>query len=179
MQDAATREGLDFGDDDSDFAGAVWTMNVDQSEGFLGHERTRLENGGMGRLVGPGAHGHLVGEKWAKQQRAKGYSVGYIAEQTSLQDPLEVNGVGKGPDECREQWRLPIGTQEMAHEEEGVGSIDSYTAPVIPDNDVPALLGNASLRKLDAIVECRPGRLHLCGPGSRELVLPAGSKSIT
>ena len=131
----------------------------------------------MGLLVDPGAHGNLVGENWAKQQRALGHSFGYIADQNSPQDPLEVNGVGKGPDYCREQWRLPKGTQEISQEEEGVGSIDSYTAPVIPGSDVPALLGNASLRKLDAIVECGPGRLHLCGPGSRELVLPVGTRS--
>ena len=54
-----------------------------------------------------------------------------------------------------------MGTQEISQEEEGVGSIDSNTPPAIPGSDVPALLGNASLRKLDAIIECGLGRLRL------------------
>ena len=49
---------------------------------------------------------------------------------------------------------------------------------MIPNSDVPALLGLESLRNNNAILECGPGRLHLCGPGgNRPLVLPAGTRS--
>ena len=168
--------GVEF-EDESDFHGVTWTLDTRSKSHYLGHERTRLENDEMGILIDPGAHGNLVGENWAKKQAEKASRFGYATHVTPLREPLEVNGVGKGPDYCHTSWKLPIGTQEIEQEDEGAGSLDSYTAPVIPDSEVPALLGNSSLKKLDAIVECGPGILHLCGPGRQKLQLPAGTKS--
>ena len=95
----------------------------------------------------------------------------------TLRQPLEVNGVGKHPQHCYEDWTIPIGTQEIQQEAENLGSINTFSAPVIPDSHVPGLLGNESLRKLDAIMEIGRGKLHLPGPGYQELELPTGTKS--
>ncbi|CAK0803838.1 unnamed protein product [Prorocentrum cordatum] len=38
---------------------------------------------------------------------------------------------------------------EISQESGDTSNLDSYTAPIIPDSDVPALLGNSSLKKLD------------------------------
>eukprot|EP00959_Pyramimonas_sp_CCMP1952_P375104 7855737-Pyramimonas_sp.AAC.1 len=97
----------------------------------------------MGTLIDPGAHCNLMGENWAKQQADKAARHGRATQVAPLREPLEVNGVAKGPDYCHENWKLPIGTQEIEQEEDGVGNLDSHTALVIPGSDVPALLGNS------------------------------------
>ncbi|CAK0886226.1 unnamed protein product, partial [Prorocentrum cordatum] len=157
-------KGIDFADGELDFHGVVWTLNKESETHYLGHERTRLDNG-------------EIGDRWAKQQAAKASCFGYNTEEMMRREPLEVSGVGKGPDYCHQQWRLPIGTQEISQESEGGGSLGSYTAPIIPDSDVPAPLGNRALKQLNAIMECGLGILHLCGPARRELATPAGTRS--
>ncbi|CAK0833353.1 unnamed protein product, partial [Prorocentrum cordatum] len=79
--------------------------------------------------------------------------------------------------ERERQRRWPTGAWEISPESERASNLDSRAAPIAPDSDVPALLGDSPLKKLDAIVGCGPGILRLCGPGLRELSLPAGVRS--
>eukprot|EP00974_Lingulodinium_polyedra_P110173 10655845-Lingulodinium_polyedra.AAC.1 len=49
-----------------------------------------------------------------------------------LNEPMDVHGVGASPDRCVERLIFPIATQEMDQEAEGTGTLNSFTAPMIP-----------------------------------------------
>ena len=147
---------------------------------YNSHERTRLEDGEIGILIDPGAHGNLAGEHWARSLRdaAESAAAAPTTLVKTLKHPLEVNGVGKNSQHCYEEWQMPIGTQEADEEDIGVGSVNTFTAPIIPNSHVPGLLGNESLMEHDAILQVGRGILHLPGPGyNGDLVLPPGTKT--
>eukprot|EP00969_Alexandrium_andersonii_P178160 7877596-Alexandrium_andersonii.AAC.1 len=68
---------------------------------------------------------------------------GYDADRAKLANPLEVHGVGSKPQQCLEEVRFPIATQETSENTWNTASLNSYQAPVIPGSGVPALLGLA------------------------------------
>ena len=101
---------------------------------------------------------------------------GHTVTNSQLSRPLQVHGVGRQASECTLQRTFPIAPL-VQDGHGGQHTLSTYTAPVIPNSPVPALLGLASLRANRAILECEPGLLRLCGPGRQPLQLPAGSRT--
>ena len=59
---------------------------------------------------------------------------------------------------------------------EGNASEATYTAPMIMDSALPPLLGNKTLRKTKATIDCGDGKMVLPGPGGVEVKLSHGSR---
>ena len=141
--------------------------NSDATEGIY-HSRTRLEGGREGLLVDPGAFSNLMGSKWMERQAKIASDHGRQAHTLPLESPLRVEGVGKLAQQCNHQGVVPLGIREL----EGDGE---FRAPIIPDSDVPGLLGLTSLAEKSAVLDCKGKQLIFPGPGGINMQLSPGS----
>lgn len=51
----------------------------------------------------------------------------------------------------------------------------TYTAPIIANSLLPPLLGNRTLRRMQAVLDCGSGKLIIPGPGGIEVKMNPGS----
>jgi len=133
------------------------------------HTKAQLPGRREGLLVDPGAHSNLTGDRWLRRcdqlSRAHGHSVAY----RPLEKPQGVEGVGKGSQECTQEAEVPLAF--------GDGSHGRYITPVVPDSDVPALLGLKTLKERRCVMDCYNGVLYEVAAGSEyQLTLPNESK---
>ena len=122
-----------------------------------------------GLLINIGAWGNLCGERWFRRimTKAQKYGQGYILQK--LKQLLSIEGVGQSANTTQDEVVVPVCLQD--------GSVCSYTAPMLADSELPALLGLKSLSGKRAIVDTFNQRLILVGSGGYRLQLSPGSKS--
>ena len=131
------------------------------------HERTRVK-GKVGLLVDPGAHDNLVGDRTMKLLSSQ---VKCKPSIRTLERPLSVQGVGNGS----QQADLSHGV-EFSIRAPGVSNIDgTFNSPVVPDSDLPPLLGLKSLRNCNAVLDMQHQKLYIPGPGGLEIVQSPGT----
>ncbi|CAE7553939.1 RE2 [Symbiodinium sp. CCMP2456] len=140
--------------------------SVGQSAGVY-HERTRVK-GKVGLLVDPGAHDNLVGDRTMKLLSSQVKCKPAIRP---LERPLSVQGVGNGS----QQADLSHGV-EFSIRAPGMSNIDgTFNSPVVPDSDLPPLLGLKSLRNCNAVLDMQHQKLYIPGPGGLEIVQSPGT----
>ena len=123
---------------------------------------------GEALLVDPGSPDNLVGDRWCERQARHISQAGLRRPQSEQIPTFRVGGVGKHAQECNHKITNAIGLED--------GSTGSYAAPVIPDSDVPALLGLKSLTNQRAIIDTYNNKLYLVGPGGYKIQMSPGSK---
>ena len=134
------------------------------------HSNVRLADGRVGLLVDPGSYGNLVGAQWLEEAVLRMHVQPNLIPRDS---PLQVGGVGKGAQVCRDDCRMPISLTRQ----DGSVSAGSFTSPVVLQSGCPALLGLRSLQENRAILDLSKKQLHFVGPGEPTLVLPPGSET--
>ena len=139
-----------------------WESTTRKVQSVAYHLKTRI-NGVVGLLVDPGAHDNLIGERTMK---ALSKQSGKPVEFKKLLAPMAVEGVGKGGQTADQAGCVAIGVG---------GSAGTYTAPIIPDSDLPPLLGMRTLEGRKAILDCGNRRLIFPGPGGVHMHLSPGS----
>ena len=87
---------------------------------------------------------------------------------------MTVGGVGAGTQQCLWDSQIPTALRRA----DGTYSRGTFTAPVIEDSSVPALLGQRSLEEHRAILDCFNKVLYLCAPGEVEIKVPEGSEKL-
>ena len=125
-------------------------------------------------LVDPGCWGNLVGGDFLRQAAAHAVQSGEHVAQRKRSSPMTVGGVGAGTHQCLWNGQLPTALRRA----EGTYSKGTYTAPVIENSSCPALLGQQSLEKHRAILDCYNKVLYLCAPGEVEIRVPEGSERL-
>ena len=132
------------------------------------HLRTRLPGNEVGLLVDPGAHDNLVGANTMARMVEIAQQKGFGSLVRPLATTMQVEGVGKGAQATDTATQVQIGIE---------GKLGTYTAPTIPDSDLPPLLGLKTLRTYRAILDMSgpEAELILPGPGGFELKLSPGS----
>ncbi|CAE7203568.1 RE1 [Symbiodinium sp. CCMP2592] len=143
---------------------------ADAAEQTSYHSNVRLSDGRVGLLVDPGSYGNLVGEQWLTEAAM---SMQRNPTMKSRASPLQVGGVGKGAQLCREDCTLPIDLTRQ----DGSVTAGSFTSPVVSQSGCPALLGLRSLQENRAILDMAKKQLHFVAPGEVTLVLPPGSET--
>ena len=83
-------------------------------------------------------------------------------------------GVGAGTQQCLWNGQLPTALRRA----DGTYSKGTFTAPVIEGSSCPALLGQQSLEKHRAILDCFNKVFYLCAPGEVEIRVPEGSERL-
>ena len=149
-----------------------WPVSSKPVSAGVFHASThRTLSGQLGLLVDPGSFGNLVGDAWAQAARAEMNRSGFQASQKTRSSPLEVGGVGSGTQTCHNE----ITMQTAVRAADGAMASGTYTAPVIPNSQCPALLGLRSLASNNAVLDMVDNRLILLPTGA-QLEVPTGAE---
>jgi hypothetical protein len=139
------------------------------------HSRTRLQDGREALLVDPGAHSSIMGDRFyrrvsdlARKHHKVLSELRALPEQGPIGNPIKVGGVGKESQTCVDRGRLPCGLED--------GSLGLFEGSIVPDSDLPGLLGNQTQRAQRVILDVGNGKYLIPGPGSVHIQLPKGSK---
>ena len=119
----------------------------------------------MSLLVDPGSVGNLGGDAWVRCLASEGKKHGHMPKQTKRDRPLRVAGVGHGSQSAEYDCELPICLQQTT----GIITSGTFTAPTIPNSDLPGLLGLDSLESLKCIIDFGTRKLYIPGPGDVSL----------
>ena len=142
-------------------------ISLDKGE-YL-HTRARLKGADReGLLIDIGARDNLTGESWVRRVGDILSKHGLSVESGPMEHPLTVEGVGSGSQECRTQARAPMLL--------ATGDSGTYVAPIIPNSEVPALLGMVTLERRRALVDVAGRKLHFLGDG--DYVVPQGTVTL-
>ena len=131
------------------------------------HEHTRVK-GKVGLLVDPGAHDNLCG---AASMELMAEQLGCETHSRQLAKPLNVQGVGKGSQQATTSHAIRF----RLHTEESGDIPGSFNTPIVPDSNLPPLLGLRSLRKSKAILDTDGRKLIIPGPGGIQMSMSPGT----
>ena len=132
--------------------------------------KTRMKDyPGEALLVDPGSPENLCGDEWSERVDQESARAGRTTSSyDTLQRPMEVGGVGTGSQTATHAVTHNI---VLAN-----GKEVKYTAPQLPKSGTPALLGQKSLKRMRAIIDCYNGTMYTIGPGGYTLQLSPGSE---
>ena len=137
----------------------VETSNISASHVNNFHSlRTCNSSGLVGLLVDPGAHDNLAGETTMRRLE---HQLEVRAVMKKLNQPLSFSGVGKSSQQADRALSVDF---QLSNTENGTTRC-SYTAPVIPNSELPPLLGLKSLQSKRAVLDTYGKLLILPGPG--------------
>ena len=105
---------------------------------------------GEALLVDTGAYGNLVGSEWVKRMDANNSKHGLKPSHTRNIGKVTLGGVGKNTQESHTEVIVPTVVD---------GVVDNFSAVMIDDSNLPALLGLKSLQNKNAILDLRTNRL--------------------
>ena len=171
--DVHRRPPTDYTTDDDDRMSAMPWWPVDGQQ-LTYHSNTRLTDGRVSIIVDTGAWGNLSGDEWANTAARASKEAGHPPSQQRLAQPIQVQGVGHGSQECTWQTCIPIAMRLS----DGRWTMNRFTSPTVPSSSLPALLGLRSLMEHGALIDCRNKRLYLCGPGDCTITPPPGTEVV-
>lgn len=154
-------------------AGLQEDVLEDSEESTVYHIDTRLPDGRPSPLVDPGSVGNLGGDRWARDCARAAINAGRRPSENQRARPVNVTGVGHGSQECSHNCKLPV----MLRRFDGPHTEGTFEAPIVPNSDLPGLLGLQSMRNARAVLDFTTLRLHLCGPADPTVQLHPGSES--
>ena len=94
-----------------------------------------------------------MGAKVARSLANRSLESGHKPEQSNMERPLDIQGVGHGSQQCQWQMNCPIAIKNEA----GETKLHKLTAPIVEGRggeDLPGLLGLRSLEHERAILDC-------------------------
>jgi len=123
---------------------------------------------GSALLVDPVSPENLCGYQWSKEMQEAALAANRPPiKYQDLPQPLEVDGIGTGTQSAYQTGLHHIGL--------GDGTDAIYESPVLPNSGTPALLGQKSLKKMRAVLDCSNNKLYRIGPGGYRMQLSPGS----
>jgi hypothetical protein len=114
----------------------------------------------------------LMGSAWARAQANICKRAGRPVSQTVLERPREVQGVGNGSQTASYSVTLQAGLVDI----EGKPYEESFTAPCLAESQIPGMMGIQSLKRNNALIECKTGKMWFLGNGGAEIKPSAGSR---
>ena len=140
-------------EEDSRYTWHTWISYDDEdttttSKSYFGASDRLSE--GEALLVDTGAYGNLVGSEWVKRMDANNSKHGLKPSHTRNIGKVTLGGVGDKTQESHTEVIVPTVVD---------GVVDNFSAVMIDDNHLPALLGLKSLQSNNAILDLRTNRL--------------------
>ena len=90
--------------------------------------------------------------------------------------PLRVGGIGAGSLQADHDAKFSIGINQRVDEYHECPKFAESAPPVLPQSDVPGIIGQRSLRENRVILDCYNLRMYTIGPGEAVIELPPGSE---
>ena len=145
--------------------------------------RIQLPSGRMGVMLDIGSVGNLAGSQWVRSVSRKGMHDGNMTAKTHKRErPLRVSGVGTGGQTCDWNAHLPVCIKCYSGEGKTNAGFQKacYRTPVVPDSDLPALVGYDTLQHSRCLIDCAKDEVFLLAPGDYNLLahLPPGSRQV-
>jgi len=139
------------------------------------HRNTQLRSGRRAIMLDTGSCGNLAGSKWCINSAKAAMSSGLEVKSFARHRPLGVSGVGKGAEVCKHDAHMPA----VLKTDEGSYMRATYTTPIVPESDLPALLGLDTLKRLRGLYDASTNKLHLLGVAGLDIQhLPPGTTTI-
>ena len=91
-------------------------------------------------------------------------------------NPLRICGIGSGTQQADEDAKFNIGINQRLNRYESVPTLAAFAAPVLPNSDIPGIIGQNSLKHNRDILDCFNLRMYTIGPGDATIELPPGSE---
>ena len=107
---------------------------------------------------------------WVDRVAAIGRSNGRGSTAAPLTNALSIGGVGKGTSVCQESVILPVAFSD--------GVSGTYGCSVVPESEIPGLLGFDSMERRRVLIDTFNGKLYEVGPGGYDIVLSPGSRML-
>jgi hypothetical protein len=140
------------------------------------HADVRLSDGRLALCADIGSKGNVCGQDWADKAIALCHEHGMPGQYKDRARPLDVEGVGDGAQRCTQDVSV-AGAIPTKGDRPALRVI--YHAPVIPNSQIPALLGLETLSKMKALINCATHEIHFLGPDdSKSLDLPEGTVTL-
>jgi hypothetical protein len=130
----------------------------------------RQVEGGEGLLIDCGAVSNLCGDKWARHTSEAASRAGHGSSYALLDKPINIGGVGKGDQQATTAISVPVAF------ESGCKSV--FVSPIVPDSELPALLGLELIDAHGMLIDSRHRRLIIPGPGGYKIILSPNSHSL-
>ena len=131
------------------------------------HSKVRLSSG-ESLLIDTGAIKPLAGDQWVKRASAAAEVAGRGTSFVPLDRPLSVEGVGQGSNNCTERAVVPIAMED--------GVTGTYSPAVVPQSEIPALVGFDTLERRRVLLDCFNGKYYEIGAGGYDIQLSPGSR---
>lgn len=131
------------------------------------HSKVRLQFG-ESLLIDTGAIKPLAGDEWVKRAAAAAQSAGRGTSFVPLDRPLSVEGVGQGSSSCSHRAVIPIAMED--------GVTGTYSPAVVPNSQIPALVGFDTLERRRVLLDCFQGKYYEIGEGGYDIQLSPGSR---
>ena len=131
------------------------------------HSKVKLPQG-EALLVDTGAIKPLAGDAWVRRVATTAELHGRGTTFVPLEHPMHVEGVGQGSSSCTHRAVLPIAMED--------GITGSYSPAVVPNSEIPALLGYDTLEGRRVLLDTYNGKYIEVGPGGYDLQLSPGSR---
>jgi len=137
------------------------------------HAATKLPDGRLSFIVDPGAWTNLIGGNLARALTRRVLASGYKPEQHKMNNPLCIQGVGHGHQECSWELDTPIAVGYA----DGTAHQHRFSSPIVDGSgaELPGLLGLRSIEGNRGIMDTGNKKLIFPGKGEVEYALPPGS----
>jgi hypothetical protein len=133
------------------------------------HASVRLKHG-EALLVDCGAVGNLAGSSWVSRTSEEAKQAGRGTRISPLKKPINIGGVGKNDQVASELAEVPLAF------ENGMQSL--FKTPIVPNSEIPALLGLELIDAHSMVIDSRNNRLIIPGAGGYRMELSPGSVSL-
>lgn len=134
------------------------------------HSNVKLKDGREALVIDTGAVNSLAGSIYARRLVQRALEFGQGGQIRSHPAPYSISRVGKGDQAVTEMVQAPIALSD--------GSLGEYRASVIPESELPGLLGLVPMINQRVLLDLYNGRYISVGPGGYKLELSPGSFSL-
>ena len=139
--------------------------------------KTRSKRPGCSLLIDTGSPTNIMSDQFHKEL-SKSCSDGGVAEPQSRKrnQPLRIGGIGSGTQQADFDAKFNIGINQRFDEYRSQPKFAEFAAPVLPNSDIPGIVGQNSLKQNRVLLDCFNLRMYCIGPGEAIIELPPGSE---
>ena len=138
--------------------------------------KTRSKNPGCALLIDTGSPTNLMSDSFHRELEKTCKDYGIAEPKYRKRDkPLRVGGIGSGTQQADFDAKFSIGINQRI-QDTAYPKFAEFAGPVLPNSDVPGIIGQSSLKQNRVILDCFNLRMYTIGPGEAIIELPPGSE---
>ena len=140
--------------------------------------KTRSKRPGCSLLIDTGSPTNLMSDSFKRELEIACNEYGVTEPKFRRREkPLRVGGIGSGTQTAEFDAKFSIGINQRI-QDTAYPKFAEFASPVLPNSDVPGIIGQSSLRKNRAILVCFNLRMYTIGPGEATIKLPPGLRTV-